>query len=59
MTQNKDVEFFLLYPPTTVLRVRGSSAGLTVGDYVCLLNMSSAFKKGYAQQWTNEFKIFI
>ena len=37
-----------------MLRARGSSAGLNVGDYVRLLNPSSVFKKGYARQWTNE-----
>ena len=52
--KNEDTVFFQLYPPPTVLRSRGSSAGLNVGDYVCLLNPSSMFKKGYAHQWTNE-----
>ena len=52
--ENEDTVFFELYPPPTVLRARGSSAGLNVGDYVRLLNPSSVFKKGYARQWTNE-----
>ena len=57
-TQNEDVVFFRLYPPPTVLRARGSTAGLAVGDHVRLLNPFSVFKKGYARQWTNEvFKI--
>ena len=52
--ENEGMVFFQLYTPPTVLCARGSSAGLNVGDYVRLLNLSSEFKKGYAHQWTNE-----